>query len=747
MSLGEMNNVTLGIQSTTGCVGTSAGAPRLGFNGLCLHDAGNGVRDTDGVSGFASGLHIGASWNASLALARGLYMGAEFKRKGVNVALGPVVGPIGRIAAGGRNWEGFASDPYLSGILGAQSVIGLQQSVIASIKHFVGNEQETNRNPGSTDGNDITLSTSANIDDQTMHELYLWPFQDLIRAGAGCVMCSYNRINGTYACENSKAMNGLLKGELNFQGFVVSDWTGQHSGIPSADGGLDMAMPTTNYWNERQLENAVNSGALNETRLADMATRILATWIQFGQDGPTFPALGVGMAPNLLLPHTYVDARDPASKASLLQQAIEGHVLVKNVDSALPLSKPKVMSIFGYDATVQASLNPDPQGLFQQNWEAVNLQQPQLSSIASNTPVANPPTTYIGVLTVGGGSGSNTPPYISAPFEAIQERAYLDSTEIFYDFASTDPDVVASSDTCLVFINEYASETWDRFGLADVDSDTLVNNVASSCNNTIVVIHNAGIRTVDAWIDNVNVTAVIFAHLPGQDAGRALVQILYGAASPSGRLPYTVAKQQSDCGNLLGPCQAHDLSPQCDFTEGVNIDYRSFLARNITPRYEFGYGLTYTTFEYSSLQVDMNATSTSNDTVLAPVYANGTTDQNQNNTNVGIGGLLSLFESVGTVSASIKNTGSVVAAEVAQLYIQIPAAPSNSSNPTTRVLRGFEKVTIEPGATAQIAFNLRSKDISSWDVVRQAWVIPSGSFEVMVGKSVLDLPLSGSFTL
>lgn len=216
----------------------------------------------------------------------------------------------------------------------------------------------------------------------------MWPFQDLVHAGAGCVMCSYNRINNTYACENSKTINGLLKGELNFQGFVVSDWTGQHSAIPSADAGLDMAMPTTNYWNERQLENAVNSEALNKTRLIDMATRIIATWYNLGQDQAL--ALGAGMPPNLLLPHKYTDAKDPASRSSLLQQAIEGHVLVKNTNNALPLDKPRVLSIFGYDAISQATFTPDAQ-LFPQSWEAVGLQMPQLAGIASNSPVQNPP--------------------------------------------------------------------------------------------------------------------------------------------------------------------------------------------------------------------------------------------------------------------------------------------------------------------------------------------------------------------
>ena len=746
MSLEEMNNITYGISDPrTGCVGVSGGVPRLGFPGLCLHDAGNGVRNTDGVNAYASGVHIGASWNASLAYERAQYMGTEFKKKGVNVALGPVVGPTGRIAEGGRNWEGFAADPYLNGILGAQSVIGLQESVISSVKHFVAYEQETNRNPISQNGETI-LSTSANLDDQTMHELYLWPFQDLVYAGAGCVMCSYNRINNTYACENSKTMNGILKGELNFQGFVVSDWVGQHSGIPSADAGLDMAMPTSSYWDDKQLADAVNSQDLNKTRLIDMATRIVATWYQFGQDNTTSTQLGAGMPPDLLTPHVYTDAKDPASKASLLEQAIEGHVLVKNTNGALPLSQPAVISIFGYDAITEPSFTPgstevngQSEVLFPTNWGAIDLSLNQMADIASNVPLSNPPETAMGTLIVGGGSGSNTPAYINSPYDALQAQAYEDGTSIFYDFSSTDPNVAGSSDACLVFINEYASEVWDRPGLADPDSDELVGNVVSKCNNTIVVIHNAGIRLVDAWIENPHVTAVLYAHLPGQDAGRSLVSVLYGDVSPSGRLPYTVAKSPDDYGDLQGPCKDSGTSPQCDFTEGVNIDYRSFLARNVTPRYEFGYGLTYSSFAYSNLEVSVNATATDNSSITAPVYTNGTTNQNSDNPAIGVGGLLSLFESVGTVSATIANTGKVGAAEVAQLYIQTPAM-------TTRALRGFQKVSVESGSTAQVTFDLRRKDVSSWDTVQQAWIVPSGKFEVLIGKSVLDVQLNGSFT-
>lgn len=613
-------------------------------------------------------------------------------------------------------------------------------------------EQETNRNPIA---DPETLSSSSNVDDQTMHELYLWPFQDAVHAGVGSVMGSYNRINSTYGCENSKVMNGLLKGELNFQGFVVSDWVAQHSGLPAANAGLDMAMPDSRYWGEDRLAKAVDDG-LNRTRLEDMATRILATWYQLGQDDLQNGEPGFGLPADITLPHAYIDAKDPAARESLLQQAIEGHVLVKNVNNALPLRKPKSISIFGYDATAAWASNPASEGnvpgapnFWTQSWQGINVSSDQAHEIGSNAPVDTPPGTYKGVLIVGGGSGSNVPAYISTPYDAIAQRAYDDGTEIWSDFASADPSVVSSSDVCLIFLNAFASEIFDRPNLADEPSDELVKNVASQCNNTMVIIHNAGIRLVDAWVDHPNVTAVMFAHLPGQDAGRAVAQILYGDVSPSGRLPYTVAGKASDYGDLLGPCQGDDSSsPRCDFNEGVNIDYRHFLAKNITPQYEFGFGLTYTTFDYSELQVNVNATASDNDPVgNAPVYTNGTT-QNKEGDAVIISGLASLFESVGSISATVTNTGSVAAAEVVQLYLLIPndnVTASDANIVNTRTLRGFQKTSLAPNDSAKVTFELRRKDVSRWDTFKQAWVVPSGEFGIYVGKNVLDTPLQSTF--
>lgn len=279
--------------------------------------------------------------------------------------------------------------------------------------------------------------------------------------------------------------------------------------------------------------------------------------------------------------------------------------------------------------------------------------------------------------------------------------------------------------------NDFAAEGIDRAGLADPWSDTLVLNVASKCPSTIVVMHNAGIRVVDAWIDHPNVTAVIYAHLPGQDSGRALVEVMYGFQSPSGRLPYTVARRASDYGELLKPVRPDNASnyyTQSNFTEGVYIDYRNFVKRNVTPRFEFGFGLTYSTFDYTSLSVQV--LNTSSTTFLMPA-----------DSRVLEGGPTALWDVMARVQATVTNSGSATAAEVAQLYVTIPGG--EEYNVPHKQLRGFEKVLLKPGESAAVEFALTRRDLSVWDTARQAWVMPRGTVGVEVGASVSDVRLKG----
>lgn len=276
MTLDEKVNVTRGFASETTCAGFTGTVPRLGWPGMCLHDAGNGVRATDLVSAFPSALHVGASWDHQLTYDRAVHMGREFRAKGVNMVLGPSAGPLGRSPLGGRNWESFSVDPWLAGKLTALTVKGLQEGagVVACVKHLVGNEQETYRRPYFG-----IEAVSSNIDDRTLHEVYLWPFADAVRAGAASVMCSYQRVNGTYGCDSAHLLNGVLKAELGFEGFVLLDWNAVHR-LESAEAGLDMVMPRGGNFG-RNLTEGVANGTISEERVTDMATRCAHTHITY----------------------------------------------------------------------------------------------------------------------------------------------------------------------------------------------------------------------------------------------------------------------------------------------------------------------------------------------------------------------------------------------------------------------------------------------------------------------------------
>ncbi|ORY68807.1 glycoside hydrolase family 3 protein [Pseudomassariella vexata] len=726
MTVEEKVSLTTGTGAPNGCSGSIPAITRLGFPGLCLSDAGNGLRATDFVSGWPSGIHVGASWNRNLTRQRAVNMGGEFRTKGVNVALGPVVGPVGRVVRGGRIWEGFAVDPYLCGALAYETVSGIQSTgVITSTKHFIGNEQETNRVPGGG-----VEAVSSNIDDKTMHELYLWPFQDAVLAGSGNIMCSYQRVNNSYGCSNSKTQNGLLKTELGFQGFVVSDWGAMHSGVATALAGMDMVMPSSDMWGDK-LTSAVSNGSVSEARLDDMATRIIASWYQMKQD-QDFPDPGVGMPSDLTKPHRIVDARDVSSKRILLDGAAEGHVLVKNINNALPLNKPRMLSLYGYSARNPEQWNYNSSGgvpAWTFGGESAYFGKDISVGFAGEEAESPSQIAPNGTIVSGGGSGAATPAHIRSPYDALNSRAYGDDTALFWDFYFSNPYVAAASDACIVLVNAFASEGYDRPGsLHDDYTDGLIKHVADSCNNTIVVFQNAGVRLVDQFVDHPNVTALIFAHLPGQESGEALVSLLYGDTNPSGKLPYTVAHNESDYDHLLGPDLPEGIFenfPQSNFTEGVYIDYRHFDARNITPRYEFGFGLSYTTFNYSNLQIEKNNTADTSRYPTGPVV---------------VGGQADLWDIIATVTADIQNTGDVDGAEVAQLYVGIPDAPA-------RQLRGFEKPFINVTQSTTVTFALNRRDLSVWDVVAQKWLLQSGSYSVYVGSSSRDLPLRGTLSL
>ena len=362
-------------------------------------------------------------------------------------------------------------------------------------------------------------------------------------------MCSYNRLNGSYGCQNSKALNGILKDELAFQGYVVSDWGATHAGVDAIQAGLDMNMPggisflapEPSFWGGN-LTTAVQNGSLPESRVDDMILRIMTPYYQLNQD-QGYPTIDPSVVPlNFFAPSTWVydfdlnGTSDRDVRANHGQHIREmgsaGTVLLKNVNGALPLKAPKNIGVFGNDA-----------GDLTQGQYSLNL-----ASFGSNQFGYE-----FGSLDIGGGSGTGRHSYFVDPLTAIKTRAAQDGALVQYILDNT----YLSSNTslqyitpvpevCIVFAKTWASEGEDRINLnLNWNASLVIENVARTCNNTVVVTHSSGPNDFP-FADNPNVTAIIAAHYPGQESGNSIVDILYGAVNPSGKLPYTIAKNESD---------------------------------------------------------------------------------------------------------------------------------------------------------------------------------------------------------
>ncbi|KAL8720085.1 MAG: hypothetical protein Q9225_002992 [Loekoesia sp. 1 TL-2023] len=799
LTLLEKVNLTTGVGwQSERCVGQTGAIPRLGFRSLCLQDSPLGVRFTDYNSAFPAGVNVAATFDRGLAFARGQAMGQEHRGKGVDIQLGPVAGPLGRSPEGGRNWEGFSPDPALTGIMMAQTIQGIQGAgVIACAKHYIVNEQEHFRQAPESTGFGFTIndSLSSNIDDTTMHETYLWPFADAVRAGVGSIMCSYNQINNSYGCQNSYTLNYLLKGELDFQGFVMSDWQAQHSGVGSALAGMDMSMPGdvlfdtgTSYWGTN-LTVAVLNGTVPEWRLDDMATRIVAAWYYVGRDQSQVPINfdswtldtfgyqhyvaeeGYGLI------NEHVDVR--AEHGTLIRQiGSASTVLLKNNNSALPLTgREKFTAVFGSDA----GDNPyGPNGCPDRGCDN-------------------------GTLAMGWGSGTANFPYLVTPETAIQNEVVSNNgvfQSITDNFAGTQILSLASqASVAIVFVNADSGEGYlnvdgnigDRNNLTFWQGgDVLVQNVSAICNNTILVMHTVGPVLLGNYSENPNITAILWAGLPGEQSGNSIADVLYGRVNPGAKLPFTLGAAREDYGtDLLYIPNEGTGAPQVSFTEGNFIDYRAFDKSSITPVYEFGFGLSYTTFSYSNLRVNnLNVgpyTPTTGVTSAAPVLGNFTNDTSQyqypsnfsaiplyiypylnstdletaaNETDYGSsasvptgsqdgspqplpaaggapGGNPGLYNVLYQVEATITNTGQIAGDEVVQLYISL----GGPYDPKV-VLRNFERLSIQPGSSATFHADITRRDISNWDTSAQNWAISNSPKTVYVGSSSRTLPLS-----
>ncbi|KAG2221285.1 hypothetical protein INT45_000198 [Circinella minor] len=687
-TLEQKVNVGTGSGNEQGpCEGNTIASP--GFPGLCMNDGPTGLRRAYNTSQFVAGINCGASFDRELTRQRGAYMGEEFRDKGVNVMLGPGMNML-RVPRGGRNWEYAGEDPYLVSAIAEELVHGIQSAgVVTTSKHLIGNEQEENR---------YTVDTV--MDDKTLHEMYLLPFYHAVEAGTASIMCGYNKVNGTYACDSDHLMNTILKDHLDFKGFVMSDWWATHSTVNGVNSGLDMTMPGDanadsvtggGLWYGKNLTDAVERGDVSEERVTDLATRIVAAWYKVGED-KDYPDLRF----NYFDSNVHADLNVQRNhKENIRAQGAASVVLLKNEDNILPLKQDsaKKLAVIGSDA------GADPEGL-------------------NKCPDAN---CSRGTLTQGWGSGSCYLPYLVTPLDGITNRVD-DSVEITHTFDDWNLEsagkLAADADIAFVFAKSDSGEMYivvddnpgDRNNLTLwYNGDNLINAVADANENTVVVIHSVGPIDMNAWIDHPNIKAIVWPGLPGQETGNSLADVLFGDYNPSGRLPYTIAKNIDD--------YVADVSPELEveYTEGVYIGYRHFDKNEITPLYEFGYGLAYTTYEYSKLKVK--------------------TKKNSDG--------LKLTDTLASASLFVENTGDVDGNEIVQAYIVYP----ESADQPPKQLRGFEKVFVEAGKKQKVNLDFTVRDLSYWDVVQQKWVVASGEYTLLVGHTSLDIRQETTFTL
>ncbi|KAK1749345.1 putative beta-glucosidase A [Echria macrotheca] len=794
LTLVEKVNLTTGTGwEADRCVGATGSVPRLGFRGFCLQDGPLGIRYTDHNSAFPAGINAAATWSRRLLRARGEAMGAEFHGKGIDVQLGPVAGPLGRVPQGGRNWEGFGPDPYLTGVSMAHTIQGIQsRGVLACAKHYILNEQEHYRN-----------SISVRLDDRTMHELYLWPFADAVRAGVASVMCSYNKIEGVYACENNYTTNFLLKNELGFQGFVMSDWGAQKTTLGSALNGLDMAMPGDFMGGNRPPYNALWGGNLTEHvlrgqvpqwRVDDMVVRIMAAYFKVRRDSVGKYAERPGEVnfsswttkregwmhessnSTWGVVNGFVDVQGGGGEHAALIREIgaKSIVLLKNT-GVLPLTKPASIAVVGRDA------QDDPRG--------PNACKERACIEAT--------------VAMGWGSGTAEFPYLISPATAIKTRAAADGTTFFNTTSNWDLEtakaVARNASVAVVCVVAHAGENFvsvggnagDRNNLTLWDNgDALIRAVASVNPNTIVVLHTPGPVALAQHKSHPNVSAILWAGYPGQESGNALIDVLYGAVNPQARSPFTWAESPEQYGASLLFSAPDPRNPEQTFSEGVFIDYRHFQRAGIAPTYEFGFGLSYTTFEYRNLRVVVgNSTQGGAQVVMqgstkpAPTY--GTLDRRVGanlapegfsritpyvypwlsgpNVSVALlqnvsttaatdgsaqpllpaggapGGNPSLYDVLYTVRAEIENTGAVAGTEIPQLYVQL----GGQENPWG-VLRGFDDVTLAPGESKTVTFELTRRDVSNWNVSSQNWEIWTKEKVIFLGSSSTRIRLNAT---
>jgi beta-glucosidase len=664
------------VNRSNGGAGWIPGIQRLGIPDLNMADSAVGV--TRGAqrsrysTGLPSALGAAATWDLEMAYLYGKVIGRELRDQGYNMSIGGGVN-ITREPRNGRNFEYLGEDPILAGKAIGQLMKAVQdQHILGDIKHYALNDQETGRNIG-----------NVILDKRVARESDLLAFEIGLRdSQAAGVMCSYNKYQGDWACENDYLLNQVLKKSWGFKGWVMSDWGGTHSTNKAALAGLDQEMPGSQYFADA-LKKAVDSNEVPMARLNDMCHRILRSMF----------AVGVVDHPPV---SKVVDVFQGLEDAQKIAEA--GIVLLRNANRALPLNAGtvKTIAVIGShaDAGVVSgggSAQVDPPG-------------------GNAVPPPPPPPGQGGRGGFGGMFGGAPVYYPSSPLKMI--RAKAPKAKVEYN-AGTDAAAAAAlakaSEVAIVFVSQPTSEGRDSRTLALPDNqDALVSAVAAANPKTIVVLETGGPVSMP-WAGNV--AGILASWYPGISGAQAIANILFGDVNPSGKLPVTFAKSEADLphpvipGIDLQPVQpaggGRGMIPAFDipYTEGLKVGYKWFDAENKEPLFPFGFGLSYTTFGYSDLKAAADS-----------------------------------------VSFAVKNTGTRAGAEIAQVYCSLPAA---AGEPPKRLV-GWSKVDLKPGESKTVTVKIEPLFLSVFNVDKDGWEKLPGEYKFAVGGSSRSLGLTTS---
>ena len=667
-------------------LGFIPGVPHLGVPDLQMTDCVVGVSGAGTKGRYATALPSGeaqaAAWDPALSYEIGTMIGHEVRALGFNMSLGSGINLI-REPRNGRTFEYKGEDPLLAGTLAGQELKAEKAlHIITDIKHYAVNDQDAGR-----------IVANSIISKRAMRESDLLAFQIALRdSGAGAIMCSYNRINGTYGCENPYTLTDVLKKDFGFKGFVVSDWGGTQSTVNAAKAGLDIEMPGNDSFGA-PLKKAVESGEVSMDRLNDMVHRILRTEFDSGIfDDPPQP-----------------ESPDVLRGLEVAQKTEEhGAVLLKNSSSQLPLNSASIKSIAVIGGHADAGVLSG--GGSSQVSPAGGNAVPPPPEMARN------PLAFFLVPTY----------QRSVPLKGIEAKA--PHATVKFD-SGTDPAAAAAlakaSDVTIVFAVQHESEGMDLKNLSLPDKqDALIEAVAAANPHTIVVLETGG-AVLMPWLDKVS--AVIEAWYPGIRGSEAIANILFGDVNPSGKLPITFPKSEADLPHPThvdppkadaahvvpklpgapGPIgMAMGIAPPFDvnYDEGLKVGYKWYDAEKKPVLFPFGFGLSYTTYAYSGLKV------TPGDST--------------------------------EVSFTIKNTGKRAGRETAQVYASLP---DSTGEPPNRLV-GWTKVDLAPGESKQVTLPVSRERLQIFDEASDSWKLIPGQYVLRVGSSSRDLPLHQSLT-